>query len=897
MPRGRMNMRGARLRTLALALAGVSATGLATPFATAAYAQDASRRDFNIPAQGMAGALETFGRQSGRDILFDRGQVANLRSNSVRGSLEPGEALRRLIGGSGLSVSAPNSATFVVGRGTGEGQAGSAAADSESASNENSDIVVVGSLIRGVNPTAPIESYTREQIERTGSSTIDQFARRIPQNLGDATQEGRFGIPNKAGLNPLGGASLTRGSSFNLRGLGTGGTLTLINGSRFVGSGEGGGFVDISMLPLTAVERVDILTDGASAIYGSDAIGGVVNLVLRRNFEGAESTLRYGFATRGGGDEMVASQLAGVNWSTGNLTATYEYRDVGATRSIERPFITPLFDYYLVSPEQTHKAILLFRQDLTSNIEFSAQGLYGHRDTITDELTITPDFRSRLRQDLSARTYGAGAGLTADMGDGWAVAVNGTYSRSDEARVGAGLFTIPPDTNFPSASTYNSRNQNASAFAKVDGPLFSLPGGSVRVALYGEHRWQSLDLFNRTNNGAPQGADATRTRSIDSVAGEMFVPLISEANRRPGAERMELSFAARLDHYSDFGTTTNPRIGVLYSPVRGLNLRGTWSTAFHAPPLGSLIPNKLYVVSRLPDPTAPDGITVTIIDNSTGTVPLQPETAETWTLGLDIQPVSIPNLRVRATLYEIDYKDRIAFPPFPSGDNNQIFSNPAAANLQFLVQRNPSVADLQEYYTCTDCRFFNSRGVPPSGIEAVLDARPRNLARTRQRGLDVSVDYSVPLAAGELSASLSGTYIFKNAYIVLQGSAPIDIRNRISLPVDFRAFANVSWRRDGFVASISANYVDGYRNDNFTPNRSISSWTTFDANLSYTLSGPRFPALLRGTTVGLFVQNLTDQAPPFVEPSTDPGVFGLTYDSANASAVGRYVGLLLRKSW
>jgi len=268
-------MRGARIRTLALALAGVSATGLATPFATAAHAQDANRRNFNIPAQDMAGALEAFGRQSGRDILFDRGQVASLRSRAVRGSLEPGDALRRLVGNSGLSVRAPNGATFVVSRGSAEANTASSSGVGAASAEAEQEIVVTGTNIRNARGTAShIESFDRDSMDAAGQHTIKDFVLALPQNFGGVANEDTN--QNIAG-GAAAGQNQTAGTGVNLRGMGPEATLTLLDGHRIAPANISGNFADISLIPSGAIERIDVLLDGASAIYGSDAVGGVVN--------------------------------------------------------------------------------------------------------------------------------------------------------------------------------------------------------------------------------------------------------------------------------------------------------------------------------------------------------------------------------------------------------------------------------------------------------------------------------------------------------------------------------------------------------------------------------------------------------------------------------------------
>ena len=108
--------------------------------------------------------------------------------------------------------------------------------------------------------------------------------------------------------------NITGGSSLNLRGLGADATLTLLNGRRMAY----GGFtqsVDISAIPLEAVERIEIVADGASAIYGSDAVGGVGNVVLRREFDGVSAGARFGRASQGGLGTREYNLTAGTTWT------------------------------------------------------------------------------------------------------------------------------------------------------------------------------------------------------------------------------------------------------------------------------------------------------------------------------------------------------------------------------------------------------------------------------------------------------------------------------------------------------------------------------------------------------------------------------------------------------
>ena len=193
--------------------------------------------------------------------------------------------------------------------------AGSAAAQDATPAQQPSEtteldrIEVTGSRIsRTETETAsPVQVIQREEIDRTGKKTLGEYLQTL-------TVDGSGSVPKSFGAGFASGAS-----GVSLRGLGAGNTLVLINGRRIApyGMADDGQkvFTDLSIIPLEAVERVDILKDGASAIYGSDAIAGVVNVILRSDFEGATATASYGVSEEGDGNESKAS----FTWGAGNL--------------------------------------------------------------------------------------------------------------------------------------------------------------------------------------------------------------------------------------------------------------------------------------------------------------------------------------------------------------------------------------------------------------------------------------------------------------------------------------------------------------------------------------------------------------------------------------------------
>jgi iron complex outermembrane receptor protein len=171
-------------------------------------------------------------------------------------------------------------------------------------------VEVTGSNIsRGDMETAsPVQVVTRAEIDRTGKASIAEYLQTL-------TTDGAGTIPKTFGTGFAGG-----GSGISLRGLGAGSTLVLLNGRRTApyGLADDGQkvFTDLSTIPMDAVERVEVLKDGASAIYGSDAIAGVVNIILRKEFTGVTVRSSYGVSGEGDGQQAKASATFGF----GNLS-------------------------------------------------------------------------------------------------------------------------------------------------------------------------------------------------------------------------------------------------------------------------------------------------------------------------------------------------------------------------------------------------------------------------------------------------------------------------------------------------------------------------------------------------------------------------------------------------
>ena len=171
-------------------------------------------------------------------------------------------------------------------------------------------VTITGSSIKRIQieGALPVQTITREDIDRAGLVSAEQLIARLTAN-----GTGADNLSSNVGIQ-LGTTDRNNNgnSSANLRGLGSSSTLVLLNGRRIAAHGAKGNSVDLNWIPLAAVERVEVLKDGASAIYGTDAIGGVINFILRRNYSGFEATAFADVTQEGGGNILSGSLLGGV---------------------------------------------------------------------------------------------------------------------------------------------------------------------------------------------------------------------------------------------------------------------------------------------------------------------------------------------------------------------------------------------------------------------------------------------------------------------------------------------------------------------------------------------------------------------------------------------------------
>ena len=294
---------------------------------------------FDLPAEPFPQAVIDFYRQCGVQAIYAATpRVERLRTHAVEGVLESSVALERMLEGTGLTFVFDTPRSVLIRPGAGPVRRPPAAAGRESgpplaaaapSSGEARlrEVDVTGSLIPGVQQAiAPLVYVKPRQLAEASYATVQDTLYQLPFVSLNGPRED-LTVDNNGQY----------GAGIDLRGLGVGATLVLVNGHRQPLSGLTGGFVDVSTIPWSAVRRIEVLPDGASALYGSDAIAGVVNIIMRDHFQGAETRARYGMA-EGGRRETMVSQVLGTRWAGGQAMLAYQFSDDTPLAAAERAY-------------------------------------------------------------------------------------------------------------------------------------------------------------------------------------------------------------------------------------------------------------------------------------------------------------------------------------------------------------------------------------------------------------------------------------------------------------------------------------------------------------------------------------------------------------------------------
>lgn len=780
---------------------------------------------------------------------------------------------------------------------------------------------MTGTHIRGTSDLpARTRVVTRAEIESGGFTTVERLLEALPENFAGVHPAASNGATNFSRF--AGGGFQEHATAVDLRGLGPDSTLVLLNGKRRAPGGFDGRFVDVSTIPLAAIERVDIVTGGASALYGSDAVAGVVNYVMRRDFEGMQTQASYGGPTQyGGGERLVASHVIGQNFARGNVVAGIEYRsdspsnylDIGLFPADQLPS-GRTFRYMPFQTDLERASGFAFGTlDLTDGIGLYADILYSRKDSEYEQrsMILGAAQESFSRSTVSADEYSGSLGAKLDLPGGWSLDASGQAARSKTPMTLASV-DASSTSNVDGVQTSRRHSDLYSGSLVADGPLFFVGAIVPRAAFGVEMRKDEFtNEIDTVVTFTPPGTTFMTQnlrhfdRTIRSAFGELRVPLMEEI---AGTRKLEATVGARYDDYSDVGDTFNWTGGLIWQPLAEIKLRANYATAFHAPGLSDTAGSGTAELRAISDPTeGPGGVSPVLFLG--GVAPVEPEEAETWSAGLDYRPSFAAWARLAAYFISIQYENRIA-PPMTAAE--RLVALQREARFPTLISRTPTLSDVQNFLDqLTFPTVTNTQGLPAgspwnqatgaAGLLAaipdliLIDRRTANLAIDRYRGLDLSLDTQFETAVGRFTFGLNGTYMLDRDTRFAASTELFSGMNEVGRPVDLRLRGSAGWTGRLWSAFLYLNYADSYPNNFSTPASSVEAWETIDASLRFNGSAMSGSAWLQDLSATLSVSNLLDRDVPAIRSALGQAL--LAYDPANANPLGRYVTLNLTKEW
>ena len=842
---------------------------------------------------------------------------------------------------------------------------------------------VTGSRVKRLDleTPAPVVSYGAQEIEAKGYTNIGDFIQSLPFNTGSANSIYQT-------------ASFTRGAATtNPRGLGSQRFLTLIDGrlpaTYALPTGGNRQVFDFNSLPSAAIESVEFLKDGASAIYGADALTGVFNVKLKKNYSGLSTSGYYGntfghdtgiaqFSVVGGAAGDKARAMVAFDFKTANSNYLRDYgvkttdysltlgTNKGAnlnsafnwpanisvnsalrlaagpfagstlvvtggvpTANVTRASFSavsvlpaenrynfaqtlqryPSYDYmsgYAQFEYDLADSIKAFATIAVSNnstyyaftpgvISFASEGLsmpanspYNPFGVALTTLLARTNFGPVRKFDTESTSASFVSGLRGTMATTWdwesavsygfsevtSIARNAIRATTYQSALNgtlsgfSGTFFNPFGPNSQglvnalfTSSTGVNKSEGLAWDANIsNGNIFSLPAGDIGFAAGVEVRNDRV----RTNPdtaayvGSGGGRPLRGERDVASAYVELTVPVI--------ARMMEVQLAARHEDYSDFGSTTNPKIGAKFdipeNRFANVMLRASYSESFQAPALPLLYASQTTGFSStvLADPDRPDDPPQQRRIVTGGNPNLLPEEGETYYGGIVVE---IP--AVKGLSFSVDYfRFRI----------NQVIVTPSSTYLLSARGRAQFPSAIVR----------ESPGGPIVRIESVPSNNPA--AYQLYRGFDIGVQYRLPQTPfGAFNFSVDVTKTEETGSDSGLGGGYFNNIGLYNNP-DWRGNASVGWRRDNLSASLGADYLGSYFNDGYTAlGWDESSVTTYNGLISY--------RGLRNMTISVGMNNILDQRPP----DNGRAIEGFDTSTYGASALGRFAYVRIRREF
>ncbi len=629
------------------------------------------------------------------------------------------------------------------------------AAAAPAPTSEEDTIIVTGTRDVGVkaqDSATPIAVLGGEALEATGAaSALDALKDILPSFSAN-------------GWSPD-ASELVRAA--RLRGMNPGEVLILINGKRRHQSASitpggsdqspdsGSNPADLDMIPTSAIDHVEVLMDGAAAQYGSDAVAGVINIILKNNAEGTSLYAGGGISTRGDSAQAMAGFDQGARFfgdGTLNLSGDYRHQDFSNRNGIncrttatgcigggETGSETNIYGVQNGPVRNRLEGSPLYdlmnlgfnaEKPINSDLSIYAFGTFGRRTSQAFE-NNREDARAPFywpdgffpRETLNEVDFAVTGGVKG-TNLGWDWDLSATYGRDSDHfglinSYNTGLSNPPTyanhpglglQTNFTGGTLDSAVYEQTTINADIRRAIDTFLPAPVNVAIGGEYRYETYSLGagdpgTYIDGGTQAEAGLTPTdasshfRHVEAVYGDFSTKLVPQ---------WTVDFAVRYESYSQIGVgdTTNEKFTTRYDFAPELGIRGTISNGFHAPSLAqsyysatAVTPSSLSIQAP---PTSPGAKLL-------GAQPLVPETAKDVSFGIVSEP--LPKLHVTADVYQIWLNKAIIDSAQVTGDTALLA---AAAN------GNP---------------------IPPNAGETAFVSFFANSVNTRTRGLDINSDY------------------------------------------------------------------------------------------------------------------------------------------------------------
>ncbi|MGC5748668.1 TonB-dependent receptor [Gluconobacter sp. NFX36] len=548
-------------------------------------------------------------------------------------------------------------------------------------SNSNEQMIVTGTHAfnrRARDSTSPISVLTAATLRRSGQ-----------MNLADAIVRTDPSIT----VNAMGSDAGALTSSIRMRGLNPNEVLVLVDGKRRhttaniyadAGPQQGSTPVDLNMIPASAIDHIEILRDGAAAMYGSDAIAGVVNIILKKTPHGLNMTAQtganayngdgwqYQLGADGGfgflGDGYV--HLSGQVYHTDHMVPnTTDVRTVPGNSEYKGYTVPHNSNKILSTPEETRENLSIeFGKTLTEGVKGYGLITYAHRHSEAYENYRMPSVAPTLYpygfsplETIEENDYAATLGLKGDNFLGFSWDLSSTYG-ADEDDIGnkntANPNLIKETGTSPTtvrAETYRlSQWTNNLDFRRQLKIANLVP---VTVAFGGEHRLETYQIWPGEiasyTQGGTQGYAGLMPENSGKWSRDVWAAYL-DGDFHP-LKHWDLDFAGRFEHYTDVGNTENGKISTRYDITKRIAVRATISNGFRAPTL----PEENFSALNV-SPTGASGLLSTsgAAGRALGAQKLKPERSTSAEGGIILEPVD--GWHISADVYQINIRDRIS---------------------------------------------------------------------------------------------------------------------------------------------------------------------------------------------------------------------------------------------